>query len=520
MPSTVSALAGTTYAWDIASDTLAWGPSAPEVLGLPLEDLPRTGEAFAHLLEPCSGPSHQQAISSSASGTYDTRYALRLGPAQVVIVQDSGRWQPDTQGRPAFVRGQLRADPASGKQDLLPARIRTRSDLLLAIQNAINDALLYSHTCTLIVGSFENDEVETVESVARMLRPMMRRRDHFAPLGPRRFALTLTCCPASEASTAMRRLARLLEAHPACASLRLGAASSPDHTFQATKLLRFAEQALARSIGCGEAAGVYDFAHAAPQPVMNQTSFDLIRALNERRLTLACRPVADARTRAPALLQACAAQPGQDGRLVPLGPLPQLEEANLALLVDGRMLELAADHLHRHPHERLVLPISPRTLHDAEWLDMLAAHLGARPGIASRLMIEVPESVLADAPAARGRFNAMKALGVGIALSGFGTGYASFAHLQILPIDLLKIDGVFIQTLKRSTDDRLYVRTLIDRAHHLGIAVSAEWVDDEDTARMLMDWGVDYLQGRLFGEAGAVQVPSLALIRAKASAYL
>jgi EAL domain-containing protein (putative c-di-GMP-specific phosphodiesterase class I) len=94
----------------------------------------------------------------------------------------------------------------------------------------------------------------------------------------------------------------------------------------------------------------------------------------------------------------------------------------------------------------------------------------------------------------------MKALGVGTVLSGFGTGHASPAHLQILPLDLITIDGVFIQTLKRSTDDRLFVRTLIDRAHHLGIAIAAEWVDDEATARLLAAFGVDYLQGSLFGE--------------------
>ena len=56
----------------------------------------------------------------------------------------------------------------------------------------------------------------------------------------------------------------------------------------------------------------------------------------------------------------------------------------------------------------------------------------------------------------------------------------------------------------RSTDDRLTVRTLIDRAQHLGIATAAEWVDDEATARLLTAWGVDYLQGGLFGEPEAV----------------
>ena len=102
----------------------------------------------------------------------------------------------------------------------------------------------------------------------------------------------------------------------------------------------------------------------------------------------------------------------------------------------------------------------------------------------------------------------MKALGIGIALTGYGAGHVPPAQLRVLPIDLLRIDGVFIQPLKRSTDDRLHVRTLIDRAQHMGIATAAEWVDDEATARLLAAWGVDYLQGGLFGEPEALVQPS------------
>jgi EAL domain-containing protein (putative c-di-GMP-specific phosphodiesterase class I) len=93
-------------------------------------------------------------------------------------------------------------------------------------------------------------------------------------------------------------------------------------------------------------------------------------------------------------------------------------------------------------------------------------------------------------------------------LTGFGTEHMSPALLRNLPFDLLTIDGIFIQTLKRSTADRLYVRTLVDMAQHLGIATAAEWVDDEATARLLGSWGVDYLQGSLFGELAAVGQPS------------
>ncbi|MFL5132665.1 MAG: EAL domain-containing protein, partial [Microvirga sp.] len=258
----------------------------------------------------------------------------------------------------------------------------------------------------------------------------------------------------------------------------------------------------------GEASALYKSRSAKPSSAAGEAPFDWVAALNDRSLTLACRPMVDARTRAPMLAHACAALSGADGQMIPLGPAPGLQEANLALLVDGRMLELAADHLAHNPDRRLALSVSSRTLQDKEWLPMLAAHLGARPGIEARLMIEVPEIALMECRRNLGRLHAMKALGVGLALTGFGAGHLSPAQLRMLPVDLLKIDGIFIQPLKRSTDDRLQVRTLIDRAQHMGIATAAEWVDDEATARLLAAWGVDYLQGGLFGEPKAVAQPS------------
>jgi EAL domain-containing protein (putative c-di-GMP-specific phosphodiesterase class I) len=505
-----SPLAGVTYAWDMTSDALTWGPGAAEALGLPSRDMPKTGQAFAQLVEPGFGLSRTDAVASAEgpSHAFEARYALRLEPDRVIMIEDAGRWQPDPHGRPAFARGQLRIDPASGARDLLPAMLKERSELLCSIQNSINEAVRVSQTCTLIVGAFDGDGVDATAEIARRLRPMMRRPDLFSALGPNRFALTLTCCPATDSAGAMKRLSGLLQDHPAATTLRLGAACAPDHTFKATKLLRFAEQALALSIERNEAPVLYRARSRAASPAAEQAPFDWIAALNSRSLTLALQPVVDAQTRAPCLMQACASLPSTEGPVFPLSPAPDLQEANLALLVDGRMLELAADHLDQNPTHRLALPISPRTLQDAEWLPMLAAHLGARPGIESRLVVEVPESALAECRRNLGRLHAMKALGIGLALTGFGAGYVSPAQLQMLPVDLLKIDGIFIQPLKRSTDDRLMVRTLIDRAQHLGIATAAEWVDDEATARLLAGWGVDLLQGGLFGEPEAVVQPS------------
>ncbi len=495
------------YSWDILSDVLTWSPSAAALLGLHARDLPRTGRAFSHLVEPGSGADRREAMAAQAGSnrSFETRYALRLGPDQVLMVEDTGRWLPDSQERPAFVRGLLRAHAGFTPQDCLPARIQARSGLLVRIQNGINEALRVSQTCTLIVGALEGDDADALDVIARKLRPMMRRQDHFGALSPSRFALTLIGCPATEAPGAMRRAAGLLR--DCSGALTLAAACAPDHTFKATKLLRFAEQALESAQAGSQPFILYDPRPASRSPRAEKASFDVVGALNDRRLALACAPMVDAHSRGPVLMQAMAALIGPGGRTVPLGAIPALDDANLSLLVDGRMLELAAEYLAGHPAERLALPVAPATLNDPEWLPMLAAHLGARPGIESRLVIEVPEIALAKDGTLLGRLHAMKAVGIGLSLSGFGSDQVPPSSLAHMPFDMLKIDGVFIQPLKRSTEDRLFVRALVDRAQNMGIALAAEWVDDEATARLLAAWGVDYLEGSLFGEPEAVQPP-------------
>jgi EAL domain-containing protein (putative c-di-GMP-specific phosphodiesterase class I) len=64
-------------------------------------------------------------------------------------------------------------------------------------------------------------------------------------------------------------------------------------------------------------------------------------------------------------------------------------------------------------------------------------------------------------------------------------------------------DGAFVENIARSADDRAFVQTLIDLARRLEIKTVAEWVQDEESASMLRDWGCDYIQGRLIGLASS-----------------
>jgi len=95
----------------------------------------------------------------------------------------------------------------------------------------------------------------------------------------------------------------------------------------------------------------------------------------------------------------------------------------------------------------------------------------------------------------------VKDLGCRTAIDDFGAGYTSFRNLRKLGVDVVKIDGAFIQNLAQSPDDRVFVRTLIELARALDLSTVAEWVQDEEAAALLAEWGCDYLQGELVGRA-------------------
>ncbi|HYI03585.1 MAG TPA: EAL domain-containing protein, partial [Reyranella sp.] len=132
----------------------------------------------------------------------------------------------------------------------------------------------------------------------------------------------------------------------------------------------------------------------------------------------------------------------------------------------------------------------------------LEALLRANPGVAQRLTVEITESsAIHDIDDTRGFVSRVKDLGSRIAIDDFGAGYTSFRNLRKLGVDIIKIDGAYVQNLMRSEDDRAFVLTLVELAKRLGLKTVAEWVQDEPAAKLLAEWGCDYLQGALIGLA-------------------
>ncbi|GGY36296.1 GGDEF domain-containing phosphodiesterase [Parvularcula lutaonensis] len=228
-----------------------------------------------------------------------------------------------------------------------------------------------------------------------------------------------------------------------------------------------------------------------------EMSDTILTALNDRRVTVAFQPIVTD-VDAPWNKYECLIRlDSTDGEEISAPNfIASAERLGLVHLLDRRVLELATTALAREPDIELAVNVSWETVKDPVWADGYVGHLRANAHVADRLTVELTETRIVDAIEASEEFVArIKALGAKFALDDFGAGYTSFRNLKALDIDILKIDGSFITGLAQSKENQLFVRTLIDLARNFSMKTVAEWVDNENDARILKALGVDYLQG-------------------------
>jgi EAL domain-containing protein (putative c-di-GMP-specific phosphodiesterase class I) len=119
------------------------------------------------------------------------------------------------------------------------------------------------------------------------------------------------------------------------------------------------------------------------------------------------------------------------------------------------------------------------------------------------LTLEITESVLVQDPtAAHMRLEALKELGLRVAVDDFGTGYSSLAYLQKFPLDSIKIDQVFVADLAPSAvaRDTTIIASIVSLAHALNFEVVAEGVQTPEQLETLTALGCDVVQGNFVSE--------------------
>ncbi len=228
----------------------------------------------------------------------------------------------------------------------------------------------------------------------------------------------------------------------------------------------------------------------------------LNRAIHERRLRLAYQPIIESKTGRVAHYEALLRIVSHDGKISSAGALiPVAERMGLINIIDEQVLDMVVEELARAPELVLAFNVSNLTTNNRLWLSQLKTRLQEHPGVAERLIVEITETAVhRDLKKTAYFVAAVQSMGAQVALDDFGSGYTSFRQLKSLSVDMVKIDGVFVRDLVDNNDNRLFVKTMLDFTHGFGLKAVAEFVETGEIAKMLMELGVEYMQGYYFGK--------------------
>jgi EAL domain-containing protein (putative c-di-GMP-specific phosphodiesterase class I) len=195
-----------------------------------------------------------------------------------------------------------------------------------------------------------------------------------------------------------------------------------------------------------------------------------------------------------------------------LGPIPPgrfvdvAQQAGLSARLDVLTMQRSfrdhADLVRRgllDPATRVAVNVAAAHLADGNVGDEILRASYEAGLLPRQLVVEVGDhAVLRDVGVARKALERLQAQGALIALDEFGAGMSSLTSLRRLPVDVLKIDRVFVRNLVSDSEDVAIVASLIDLAHALGVTVVAEGVETPVQRQLLVDLGCDQAQGYLW----------------------
>jgi diguanylate cyclase (GGDEF)-like protein len=396
----------------------------------------------------------------------------------------------------------------------LPNRLHFRDRIARAVEAARrNDA----HVAVLLLDVDRFKDVnetlghqsgdELLKALAARLHACMGERGLLARVGGDEFGLVAPGLTADEALAHAQEIRAAVEEPlavgevPLIVEASVGVAVYPENGEDAESLLQTADAAMHAAKDRRVGVIVYDGILDENTKTALTLVGELRPALARNELVLHYQPQVALDSGAVVGAEALVRwQHPELGLLQPGAFVPFVERTGASRALSSYVLEHAArqvrDWRGRGRDVSVAVNLTMFDLLDAGVPEQVA-NLLERTGLeAHRLELEITESVIMSEPTrVREVLARLKAIGVRLAIDDFGTGYSSLGYLKTLSVDVLKIDRSFVMAMETSEPDRAIVRSTIELAHNLGLAVVAEGVESAATLDELARYGCDLAQG-------------------------
>jgi len=349
--------------------------------------------------------------------------------------------------------------------------------------------------------------------LAAVLREKLRVRDTLARIGGDEFALLMEHCNSEQALRVAESVHQIIdqfvfswEGHNFTIGSSIGLTRIDQHTADAVEVLKRADSAcyMAKEQGRNR-IHVYreDDESLAHREGEMQWVNVLKRALEKDNFVLYAQVIeatngSGSETSYEILVRLAA----EDGSLVPPGSfLPAAERYDLSASLDRWVIEHTLEWLEAnlaslgHVHH-FAINLSGQSLGDELFLSYLQNRLRETSIPAGIICFEITETAaIANLSTANKFIKTMRDYGCRFSLDDFGSGLSSFAYLKNLPVDYLKIDGMFVKDIIDDAIDEAMVKSINDIGQVMKMATVAEFVENDAIRERLKEIGVDFVQG-------------------------
>ncbi|HEY5707874.1 MAG TPA: EAL domain-containing protein [Solirubrobacterales bacterium] len=353
-----------------------------------------------------------------------------------------------------------------------------------------------------------------IRRIAGIMRERVRTTDIVARLSGDEFAVLM---PQSDTAGALQlgEDLRAQVAESAAASEAGGATISVGITMfggerevGAEAILVAADQAMyrAKEDGRNQIALFQDPREPQRKQDRRQTTTARIRdALTHDRLSLHTQPIRSLASGGIERYELLLRMTGENGELLPAASFIEAAERSgmvqeLDRWVVAQALELLASRERSGAPVSLHVNLSGASVADLSVLEFIERRLDEGEADPARCTFEITETArVHDYEAAGGFADRLTEFGCQVAIDDYGAGFGPFHYLKQIPFDLIKIDGSFVRDMPNSDADQLTVQAIVQIARGLGKTTIAEYVQDDTTAEMLREYGVDMAQGYHLG---------------------
>jgi len=350
-----------------------------------------------------------------------------------------------------------------------------------------------------------------IKSVSDCLKLILRESDYIARIGGDEFAIILPNTEVDDAIDVANkinkhlvslRLPMLDSNHRTCASI--GVAMFPEHATSAGELLSNADLAMYQAKSRGRACWhMFSKDDKEKERIETQLSWrhKIVDALANNKFELHYQPILNISDNDVSHYEALVRIREADGQLVLPAPfIAVAEKTGLIHDIDHTVLNMAIRELqYQAAHGReitMAVNLSAHAFSDPQLLPLLDRLLNQSDVNPSNIIFEITETAaLSDLVGAANLIHKIHQLGCRFALDDFGVGFSSFYYLKELPVDFVKIDGSFIQDLPANRNDQILVKAMADIAREFGKKTIAEFVQDDETLRILKSYDIDFAQG-------------------------